>query len=111
MLRWGENATSGYIGEQALDHFRVDKTLLGVGGFTIEDGVTDYMESEAQVRKKMISIAKQTIAVADYSKFGVTAFCKICDITQIHTLVTDARAPKTTLAQLKGMSLDVIVAE
>ena len=59
----------------------------------------------------MISIAKQTIAVADYSKFGVTAFCKICDITQIHTLITDARAPKATLAQLKGMSLDVIVAE
>ena len=111
MLRWGENATSGYMGELALDHFRVDKTLLGVGGFTIEDGVTDYMESEAQVRKKMISIAKHTIAVADYSKFGVTAFCKICDASQIHTMVTDGRTPKATLAQLKSMSLEVIVAD
>ncbi len=110
-LRKGENATSGFLCEENLNHFRVDKAIIGAAGITLESGITDFFDKEAQVRKKMIESANNVIVVADYSKFGITAFCKVCDLSHINMIITDWKTPKTTLNQYKNNNINIIVAE
>lgn len=112
LVRRGENTTSGPMCLQGLERFRVDKAIIGVAGITIKHGVTDYVETEAEARRKIIEIASCVIAVADYSKFDVTAFCTVCPLSGLDVLVTDWNAPKAFLSTIQDQHLlQVIVAK
>lgn len=50
-LRPGELATSGYLAEDMVDYFYVDKAFIGVGGITRNLGIGDYQMEEANLRR------------------------------------------------------------
>lgn len=98
ILRPEELALSGYISEQFMNEFNVDKTIIGVGGITSDDGISDYHLEETRVRKIMIDKGKEIIAVADHSKFGVKALVNVCSIDKIDVIVTNDKV-KRSIAQ------------
>jgi DeoR/GlpR family transcriptional regulator of sugar metabolism len=108
-LRNGEFATSGALSVDFLSHFRVDKAIIGPGGVTAKNGITDYHFEEAQVRKKMIDIADTVIAVADYSKIGVSAFTQVCELNEVDVIVTDWNVSQKALQELRTEKTQVIV--
>ncbi len=107
-LRKGEYAVSGSISQKTLSDFNVDKAIIGAGGIT-EDGITDYIVSEASIRSQMIKNASTVIVVADYSKFGVKALCNVCPITSINYLITDYKAPKSIIKSIEQQGVKVII--
>lgn len=112
VVRNGENTTSGSMCLQGLERFRVDKAIIGVGGITVKHGITDFHEEEAEVRRKMIEIASSVIAVTDYSKFGVIAFCSICPLDSLDILITDWKAPRSIMSAIREKyPLQVLTAE
>lgn len=88
-LRNGDFSTSGFIAGNTLENFRADKAIIGASGVSEENGITDYHAEEAAVRRKMIEACKYPILCADSSKFGLTAFVRVCPLSSIHTVVTD----------------------
>jgi len=54
--------------------FHVDEALIGVGGISLQDGLTEYILEDALVKKPLIQDAKQRIVVADSSNIGRTTF-------------------------------------
>lgn len=50
------------------------------------------------------------ILLVDYSKFGQRSLCKVLDVSQIHTIVTDSQAPQEAidLLQQKGHEVQVV---
>ena len=54
-------------------YFQTDKIFLGVGGLTEKFGITDYHVEETPFRRIGVSRTQKVIALADHSKFGVTA--------------------------------------
>lgn len=110
LLRPYEHSVHGPMCLNDLEAFRVDKAIIGIGGISVENGVTDFFEPEAHVRGKMMKIAKQVIVAADYTKVGAAAFCKICDIDRVHTLVTDWRVGKQSIAEFRRQNINVVVA-
>lgn len=109
-MRFGELSTSGFICDKNLEYFYASKAIIGVGGITIENGVTDYHLEEANIRRKMISLSDKVIAVADHSKFGVVAMNSICRLDQLNYLVTDWKTPLKTIDLYRSTGLNVIVA-
>ncbi len=109
-LRGGEYATSGFLAMECLKRFRVDKAIVGVGGITTENGIADYHVEEAYVRKQMIDNAEQVIAVADHSKFGVSALIQVCQLSEIDLLVTDWKVPDETVQQFEKLQLAMVTA-
>lgn len=109
-LRGGEFAVSGSVSEETMGRFNIDKALIGVGGIT-EEGVTDFIESEASLRRQIIKNARKVIAVADYSKFGIRAMCNVCKIEQIDVLITDNKAPQRPLKEFEKRGVQVIIAK
>ena len=110
-LRPGELATSGFLAEDIVDHFYVDKAFLGIGGLTLEMGIGDYKMDEGNLRRHFVKHAQKVIALADYSKLGVKTLNRTCGIERVDVLVTDEDADKKILSALRKKNVKVIVAE
>lgn len=80
------------VGEQAIDmirQFRVDIAIIGISAIEADGHLFDYDYREIRVAQAIIENARQTILVADGSKFQRTAPVRLGHISQVHTFVTD----------------------
>lgn len=110
-VRQGDVSTSGYLAESGLRDFHVDKAIIGAGGVSPDEGVTDYYEPEARLRRLMTERASQVIVVADHTKMGAVAFVNCCDAKSIDVCVTSWRADEQIVRELRGKGVEVIVAQ
>ncbi|WHH58116.1 DeoR/GlpR family DNA-binding transcription regulator [Petroclostridium sp. X23] len=110
-VRGGEFSTSGFLSENSMDLFNVDKVILGIGGITIEGGITDYHIEETNLRRHAIGRTNKVIALGDHSKFGVTAMNKVCSLQKIDTIVTDNQTDKQMIAKLRSFGIKIFVAD
>ncbi|MFS0646072.1 DeoR/GlpR family DNA-binding transcription regulator [Siminovitchia sp. 179-K 8D1 HS] len=108
ILRSNELALSGFISEQFIKEFNVDKTIIGVGGITKDNGISDYHLEETRVRRIMIENGKQTIAVADHSKFGIKALVKVCPLNEIDIIVTNDKLHRDIAQEYIDEGIEVI---
>ncbi len=106
--RDGEFSTSGHIAQTALEDFHVDKAIIGAGGITLEEGVTDFHEPEARLRRMMAERADQVIVVADHSKFGIVALIKCLPPKMIDLCVTDSGLPEEVAQQFEAKGIGII---
>ncbi len=90
-LKEGYLALVGPRAIEGLGAYNVEKAIISCKGLHMEKGVTDGNELFSQAKQTMIRSARQCILAADHTKFDRIAFSKICDVHQIHTLVTDEK--------------------
>ncbi|MBQ3866533.1 MAG: DeoR/GlpR transcriptional regulator [Clostridia bacterium] len=109
-LRAGEYALSGSIAKDVLSRFNIRKAVIGAAGVT-EDGVSDFIPEEADLRRFVIGNADTVILVADHTKFGVRAMCGVCGVSDVDILVTDEEAPKDILKCFEKNGAKVIIAK
>jgi DeoR family transcriptional regulator, aga operon transcriptional repressor len=98
----------GEPGESFLGNLRVDVAFIGthaIAGLAL----TETSLEAAAMKRAMISAARRIIVLADASKFGAAAFCKICDLTAVHELITDDRADPAEIARVQDLGLEVKV--
>jgi DeoR family transcriptional regulator of aga operon len=55
----------------------------------------------------MIAAASQVVLIADSSKFEKTGFVKVCDMAQIHLVITDRSLPAEKLELLHSLNVSV----
>ncbi|MBK5243136.1 DeoR/GlpR family DNA-binding transcription regulator [Clostridium sp.] len=111
LLRPNELSMSGIIPEYALKQFFVDKAFIAPGGVSFSEGISDYNIEEAQIRKLFIERAKESILVADNSKFGINAFALVAPLESISTIITDWDVDEDILENIKELNIDVIIAQ
>jgi DeoR/GlpR family transcriptional regulator of sugar metabolism len=111
ILRPTELSMIGHIPQQVYAELHVDKAFVGIGGISLEDGLTEYNLEDAQVKKALIASADETIVVADGTKIGRTTFASVASLAVISTLITDESAPPELLEQLRQREIQVIVAD
>lgn len=108
-VRGGELSTSGFISENNIGLFNIDKFFLGIGGITVDGGVTDYNMQESNLRRHVLKHTDKVIGLADHSKFGVTAMNKVCPIKTLDIIVTDLATNKQMLSEMKENRIQVLV--
>lgn len=69
-------------------HF-VDTAFISCRSLSMEYGITDSNDDEAESKQIVCKHANRVCMLADHSKFGMTSFTKVCDFSDIHDLVTD----------------------
>ena len=107
-LRRDELALSGGMALRDMADFNIDKAIIGAAGVD-KDGITDFVESEAYLRREIIKNARQVIVVADHTKFSVRAMCHICDASEMDVLITDSKSPRKTLKELESQGTEIII--
>lgn len=93
------------------DRFTCSKLFIGVDGLDTEYGVTTSNIEEAELTKQMMRICSKTIVLADSSKFSRRGFGKICNLDQIHTLVTDSGCPESVIKAMEEQGIRVVIAK
>jgi DeoR family transcriptional regulator, aga operon transcriptional repressor len=92
-----------------LDQISVKTVLLGCNGVDPTGGVTNINLPEAEVKKRMLSVATRRIVLADGSKLGRVEVARLCDIGDVDTLVTGRSADPAVVAALRERGCDVRV--
>ncbi len=96
-VRANINGTLGPIPERALKDLHADKTFLGVNGISIAFGYSVPNNYEAVLKKAMSNAAKQTLVLADHTKFEKSYLCRVASIDEVDQLITDDLSPEMEL--------------
>jgi DeoR/GlpR family transcriptional regulator of sugar metabolism len=112
-VRWEALSVVGQIGNGLFEQVNVQKAFLGAAGFTLESGLSDATEEEAQIKRLMAGAATEVIAIVDSSKWGRAAFATFCRTADVTAVVADSTAPvaMTTALQERGVDLRLVPAE
>lgn len=111
IVRPGELSLTGHIAEHTYGEFHVDKAFIGVGGLSLEDGLTEYNLEDALVKKPLIEHASQRIVVADSSKIGQTTFKAVAPLSVVDMLVTDEDISSEHVDALTELGIEVVIAD
>lgn len=100
----------GPLAEKNLASYYVDKLFLSCKGVHLERGISESNELQARVKQTMLTIAEQTILLADASKFGVQAFTYVAQLSQINHIISDKRLDREILQSFQdhGQSITVV---
>jgi len=100
----------GHIAELALEEVRADKAIIGVRSINLEQGLTSDYLPEVITDRALLRAAKETIIVADHSKFGRISTALLIPAEKVQTIVTDTETPEVFLTGLQERGIRVIVA-
>ncbi len=106
-VRWEALSVVGQLGDGLFERINVQKAFVGAAGFTLDAGLTDATEEEAQIKRAMVAAAREVVAVVDHTKWGRTAIATFCASNQITTVVTDDAAPEAMAATLTERGVEV----
>ena len=109
-VRWEARSVVGPLGDGVLRRVNVQRAFVGAAGFTIEEGLTDAQEEEAQIKRAMVAAAREVYAVVDHTKWGRVASATFCRIDRLRAVITDDGAPPDMLARLRGLGVEVHIA-
>jgi DeoR/GlpR family transcriptional regulator of sugar metabolism len=88
LMRADGTSVSGTLSHKLLEDLYIKTAFLSCTGITLEAGLMEVNLDEAQLKRKMIQVAKSVVALIDSSKFGkidLTPFARIDQITRIFT--------------------------
>jgi DeoR/GlpR family transcriptional regulator of sugar metabolism len=111
MVNYSSSSVTGLLSERIIEDLHVQKAFLSCSGFSLERGMTEVHLNEAQLKRKVIHITDQLIALIDSSKFGkedLTPFAKPGDI---YRLYTDAQITKEWEEQLLQAGIDLVICQ
>jgi DeoR family fructose operon transcriptional repressor len=108
-LRWETRAMVGPVADNTLKNFRVDKAFIGTNGICSINGLTTPNIIEANTKREIIKIAKQTIVVCDHTKFGIVSFAKITNLDSIDMIITNNGLDKQLLKNFADKNIKIII--
>lgn len=109
-LRQNSSSVMGPYAEQILNDISCSIAFLGVDGIDLDLGLTTTSLMEARLNQKMIEAAQITVVLADSTKFGKRGLGKICQLDQIHHIITDNGINTDTVKALEEKGIRVTIA-
>lgn len=111
LIRKSSSSVVGSYAEDILKDFYCTKLYLGVDGIDFEFGITTSNSMEAQLNKKMMSVAQKVIVLSDHTKFGKRGFSKICSLDEIDEIITDKGIPASIAEKFISSGIKLTIAE
>lgn len=108
------SSSMSFLGRSALSSmqaFFVDKAFISCRSVSLEHGVTDSNEQQAELRQLAIKRANKVYLVVDYTKTNKTSFTNICSFDEIDTLVIDSKLDNTWHERLEECQVEIIECE
>jgi len=107
-VRGGSLTMLGEPGESFFANLSADVAFIGTHAVS-GAALTETSLEAAAMKRAMIAAARRIVVLADASKFGSPAFCRICELTAIHEMITDDRLDPAEIRRLQDLGLSVTV--
>lgn len=105
--RPGELSMIGDLAQRTYKELHVDKAFVGIGGVSLEDGLTEYNLEDALVKRELLHSANQVYLLADSSKFGRTTFATVGRVEQVDVYITDSAVDRQMVRGLEAQGSTV----
>ncbi|MBQ8816083.1 MAG: DeoR/GlpR transcriptional regulator [Lachnospiraceae bacterium] len=96
MLLENSFALIGNIAEKTVSELYADVFFFSTQGITRDGVITDFSEAETRLRCLMMEHAKHSVYVFDSSKLGKSFLFKVCSVSDVDDIVTDAEVEFST---------------
>lgn len=110
IVRPRELSMVGTIPEKVYQDLHVDKAFLGIGGISLDEGLTEYNLEDTRVKQILIESAQEVVVVADSSKFGQTTFATVGPLESVAKMVTDKDISMEFRQAVEELGVEVILA-
>ncbi|MFI5368164.1 MAG: DeoR/GlpR family DNA-binding transcription regulator [Spirochaetia bacterium] len=111
ILQMSSRHLIGMPAEQFFSKIRVDQLFTSANAISIDEGLLSSNLHIVPIKRKMMEAAKETIIIADSSKFHQTGIGQIAPLTAAQKIITDSGIPAETAARIRAMGIEVIIAE
>jgi DeoR/GlpR family transcriptional regulator of sugar metabolism len=105
-----QRETASLIGTDGLDmlrKFNIQKGFFGAHGLNLPEGLTDVSAEEAEVKRVLVGMCRQVIAILDATKWGRVGLASFAQPEEITRIITDAGAPADLVEQVHRSGIDV----
>jgi len=99
----------GVDGLEILQKFNIQKGFFGAHGISLLEGLTDVSADEAEVKRPLVAMCRQVIAVLDATKWGRVGLASFADLEDIDCIITDRHAPADLVEQVRALGVEVIL--
>ena len=93
-------------GLTVVERYKISKGFFGAHGLTLEDGFTDVSEAEARLKRSIVGMCRQVIALLDATKWGRAGVASFAEAKDVAILITDA-APEEMASQMRALGVKV----
>lgn len=108
-MRLGEFSLVGPVARENIRRFNYDKFFMGVSGFDLNHGPTDYNVDDVEIKQCFLEQANQRIALVDHSKFGRTSLAAICGVRSLTDVISDSHIEKEHRDGLEAQGIRVTI--
>lgn len=109
VIHSGSMALVGEWARNNLSTINIDKAFMSSKGITPDEGLTDVNSFIVETKRTIVSVARQTIAIVDQTKWGRKSFASFAAMQDVDTVITDENAPQEMVDRVKVQGVDVIV--
>ncbi len=106
-VRYEALSVIGPLGASLYRKINVQKAFVGAAGLSIEAGLSDAIEEEAQIKRSMVAGAREVLAIVDHTKWGRAASATFCRTDRVNAVLTDEQAPPDMVAALRRLGIQV----
>ncbi len=77
--------------------------------FRFPEGLTDVSPGEAEVKRAVVAVCHQVIALLDTTKWGRIGPASFADPANLDIIITDTGAPADLVAQARSLGTRVVL--
>lgn len=74
---------------EIIKKYNINKAFMASTGITIENGVTNSLPLESEIKKTVVKRSSEVFLLADNYKFGKYALTTYCELNEVDYLITD----------------------
>jgi len=107
-----QNETASLIGLDGLAllrKFNLQKGFFGAHGLSLAEGLTDVSAAEAEVKRELVAMCRQRVAVLDATKWGQVGLASFAHPDEIDRIITDTHAPADLIDQMRGLGIEIVL--
>ncbi|MHB8379403.1 MAG: DeoR/GlpR family DNA-binding transcription regulator [Acidimicrobiales bacterium] len=110
LLRSGDLSCSGHYTTQVFSDFFLGSAFVASGEVHPTTGLTDFNQADAEIRRDWLSRVGKAYLLADSSKLGGVAPCRISPLARFTAVITDDHADPQLLKDFAREDVVVLVA-
>jgi DeoR/GlpR family transcriptional regulator of sugar metabolism len=99
----------GGNGLEMFSKFNIQIGFFGAHGITLAEGLTDVSVGEAEVKRPLVAMCHQVVAVLDATKWGRVGLASFADLKIVHYVITDINAPADLIEQVRALGIQVML--
>jgi DeoR/GlpR family transcriptional regulator of sugar metabolism len=107
----GSLSCQGDLAAASLDRCQVKKAFFSCRGVDPNRGLSEANLEQADLKRKMMDLAEQTILLADHSKIGVKSSWFFAKLSDVDLLIADRRPGNAVMRALKKGGAKLILSQ